>query len=116
MKASEIGNPKWKRGLILDSAIRNGTGFKLFRNPKWNCLMGKKINQIENRNPDHKLRDEAVSRGASDVHTAVTDITERKKDEEKLSQTLENLRKAMGGIIQVVSSTVETRDPYTAGH
>jgi hypothetical protein len=34
MKASEIGNPKWKRGLILDSAIRNGTGFKLFRNPQ----------------------------------------------------------------------------------
>ncbi len=44
------------------------------------------------------------------------DITERKQAEEKLNQTLENLRKAMGGIIQVISATVETRDPYTAGH
>jgi len=44
------------------------------------------------------------------------DVTERKKADEKLSQTLENLRKAMGGIIQVISGTVETKDPYTAGH
>jgi PAS domain S-box-containing protein len=44
------------------------------------------------------------------------DITEHKKDEKKLNQTLENLRKALGGIIQVISSTVETKDPYTAGH
>ena len=44
------------------------------------------------------------------------DITERKLAEEKLNLTLENLRKAMGGIIQVISATVETRDPYTAGH
>ncbi len=43
-------------------------------------------------------------------------ISERKKAEEKLSHTLGNLRKALGGIIQVISATVETRDPYTAGH
>ncbi len=46
----------------------------------------------------------------------IYDITEHKQDQEKLSQTLENLRKALGGIIQVISATVETRDPYTAGH
>jgi PAS domain S-box-containing protein len=44
------------------------------------------------------------------------DITDRKRAEETLSQTLEHLRKAVGGIIQVISSTVESRDPYTAGH
>jgi len=44
------------------------------------------------------------------------DITERKQAEGKLSHTLENLRKALGGIIQVIAATVETRDPYTAGH
>ena len=44
------------------------------------------------------------------------DITERKQTEDRLNQTLENLRKAMGGIIQVISATVETRDPYTSGH
>lgn len=44
------------------------------------------------------------------------DISERKRTEEKLHQTLENLRKAMRGIIQAMALTVETRDPYTAGH
>jgi len=35
---------------------------------------------------------------------------------EKLQNTLEKLRKAMESTIQVISSTVEMRDPYTAGH
>ncbi len=46
----------------------------------------------------------------------LTDITERKKKEEELKQSLEKLHKAMGGIIQVIARTVEIRDPYTAGH
>ena len=44
------------------------------------------------------------------------DITERKQAEEELKQTLEKLRKGLIGTIQALSSTVETRDPYTAGH
>ena len=44
------------------------------------------------------------------------DITERKKAEEKLQLTLENLRKAHGAIIQVMISAIEMKDPYTAGH
>ncbi|MBI4764186.1 MAG: PAS domain S-box protein, partial [Deltaproteobacteria bacterium] len=44
------------------------------------------------------------------------DITERKQTGKELKQTLENLRKAMGGIIQAISLTVEARDPYTSGH
>ena len=44
------------------------------------------------------------------------DITERKQAEEKLQQTLESLRKAVGTTIQVMVSAVEARDPYTAGH
>ncbi|MEK7369608.1 MAG: HD domain-containing phosphohydrolase, partial [Planctomycetota bacterium] len=42
-----------------------------------------------------------------------------KKLEESLEerkQDLEKLRKALGGIIRVLVATVETRDPYTAGH
>jgi HD-GYP domain-containing protein (c-di-GMP phosphodiesterase class II) len=46
----------------------------------------------------------------------VEDITERKQAEKKLDDTLESLRKAVGTTIQVLTSTVETRDPYTAGH
>jgi PAS domain S-box-containing protein/putative nucleotidyltransferase with HDIG domain len=44
------------------------------------------------------------------------DITERRKTEEELKQTLESLRKAVGATVQVMVSAVEMRDPYTAGH
>ncbi|MHB8842785.1 MAG: HD domain-containing phosphohydrolase [Candidatus Aquicultor sp.] len=44
------------------------------------------------------------------------DITERRQTSIELQISLEKLRKALGGIIQVVSATVETRDPYTSGH
>jgi PAS domain S-box-containing protein len=44
------------------------------------------------------------------------DVTERKKAEGKLQQTVDSLRKAVGATIQVMVSSVETRDPYTAGH
>ncbi|MFH1950914.1 MAG: HD domain-containing phosphohydrolase [Pseudomonadota bacterium] len=40
-------------------------------------------------------------------------VAERTK---KLQDTLGKLRKAMEGTIQVISSIVEMRDPYTAGH
>jgi PAS domain S-box-containing protein len=45
-----------------------------------------------------------------------SDITERKRAEKQLQDTLENLRKAVGATIQVMVTAVETRDPYTAGH
>lgn len=36
--------------------------------------------------------------------------------EEKLQESMGKLRKAMGGIINTMALTVETKDPYTAGH
>lgn len=44
------------------------------------------------------------------------DITENRKAEEEQKKTLESLRKALGAILQVMVSVVETRDRYTAGH
>jgi PAS domain S-box-containing protein len=44
------------------------------------------------------------------------DITDRKRAEEELQRTLENLRKAFIASIQLLVSAVEARDPYTAGH
>jgi PAS domain S-box-containing protein len=44
------------------------------------------------------------------------DITDRKRAEENLKETAEKLRNSLIGTIQAMSSMVETRDPYTAGH
>jgi PAS domain S-box-containing protein len=48
--------------------------------------------------------------------SSARDITERKRAEKQLQDTLESLRRAVGVTIQVMVSTLETRDPYTAGH
>ena len=44
------------------------------------------------------------------------DITERKKTEETLKETLESLRKSIATTIQVLGTASEIRDPYTSGH
>jgi PAS domain S-box-containing protein/putative nucleotidyltransferase with HDIG domain len=44
------------------------------------------------------------------------DVSDRRRTEDELGRTLERLRKAMGATIQAMSLTIETRDPYTAGH
>ncbi len=46
----------------------------------------------------------------------IRDITAQNKDREALKRTLKNLQKVMRGTIQAMADTVETRDPYTAGH
>jgi len=50
------------------------------------------------------------------IYAIYSDITARKRSEKTINETLHKLRKAMGGIIHVMTSTVEARDPYTAGH
>ncbi len=47
---------------------------------------------------------------------ALSDITDRKRAEKELTESMEKLHKAMGGIIKAMTMTVENRDPYTAGH
>lgn len=44
------------------------------------------------------------------------DISEKIKVEQKLKYTLIKLENILDGIIQAMALTVETRDPYTAGH
>lgn len=44
------------------------------------------------------------------------DITEYKRSELELQETLKTLRRALGGTIQAIALTVEKKDPYTAGH
>ena len=44
------------------------------------------------------------------------DITERKKGEESLRQSVDQLRSTMKAAINSLSSAIEMRDPYTSGH
>ena len=61
-----------------------------------------------------------VSRNANGEATSVVkvynDITDQKKTEKELKQSMMQLRKNLAGTIQAMAMTVETRDPYTAGH
>jgi len=62
------------------------------------------------------FRKEILWDGQKQFQALYQDVTERKRAEEKLVETLGGLRTAIGGIIQVLSSITEKRDPYTAGH
>jgi len=44
------------------------------------------------------------------------DVTESKRAEEERKQSFERLRKALGATVQSISTIVEMKDPYTAGH
>jgi PAS domain S-box-containing protein/putative nucleotidyltransferase with HDIG domain len=46
----------------------------------------------------------------------ISDVTGYKQAEEKLRETTKSLRKAILGTVQAVSTPMEFRDPYTAGH
>ncbi|MEW6187185.1 MAG: HD domain-containing phosphohydrolase [Thermodesulfobacteriota bacterium] len=60
------------------------------------------------------LRDESGK--AIGVLGVSRDISERKRAEGRLVQTLANLREGMYGIVRAMALTIEARDPYTAGH
>ena len=46
----------------------------------------------------------------------VQDITERKRAEEQLQKSLQQTKKVLEEVVWTLSSIVEKRDPYTAGH
>lgn len=46
----------------------------------------------------------------------MTDITKRKKAEEELDKSFARLRDTLEATVRAIAVTVETRDPYTAGH
>ncbi len=50
------------------------------------------------------------------IRSTMFDISERKRKDDELKQSFDKLHKVLGGIIQAMALTVESRDPYTAGH
>lgn len=75
------------------------------------CMSGKHISCVVKASP---LRDEE-GKTVGIVET-ITDVSLLKQTQQELFESRERLRKAMGGIIQAMSLTIEKRDPYTAGH
>jgi len=58
-----------------------------------------------------------LSRLRTNLEAQVVERTAQlNKSTEELKQSLEKINKTMGGMIQAIALTVETRDPYTAGH
>ena len=55
----------------------------------------------------------AVRQRTDDLHQS---LTNRREEEESLSRTLVNLRRAMRGTLEALTLAVETKDPYTSGH
>jgi PAS domain S-box-containing protein len=58
----------------------------------------------------------AAWRKASLLQDLQRSLAEREQAQEELQRTTETLRKTLGATIQAMAATVETRDPYTAGH
>jgi putative two-component system response regulator len=58
-----------------------------------------------------------LSRLRANLDAQVVERTDQlNRSTEELKKSLEKLNKSMEGMIQVIALTVETRDPYTAGH
>jgi putative nucleotidyltransferase with HDIG domain len=76
-----------------------------------NSLDGRRVYLSINGAPIH---DE--NGNINEVVFSINDVTKQRRAEEQLQDTLDNLKKAFGTIIQVMVTAVESRDPYTAGH
>ena len=70
------------------------------------------------RIPIERTIDPIIDNSGETVGQVITfrDISLRKKNEADIKDNRNKFRRALEGIIEVVSRTVETRDPYTAGH
>jgi HD-GYP domain-containing protein (c-di-GMP phosphodiesterase class II) len=71
----------------------------------------------------HYLWFESIGKNTKDEKGNITgvvigtrDITDQKYAEQENERTVMQLRSALEGIVQAIIKTVETRDPYTAGH
>ncbi len=88
-----------KHGFIRDYEIK----LKRKDGSELDCLISTTLRQDE----------KGVIRG---YQGNIRDISSNKIAERELKSSFEKLKKAMAGTIKAMALTVETRDPYTAGH
>lgn len=65
---------------------------------------------------EYRKEDDRLVELVSAVATQLGSVIQRRQAEQKAKQAVEKLLSAMQGTIQAIALTVETRDPYTAGH
>jgi PAS domain S-box-containing protein/putative nucleotidyltransferase with HDIG domain len=77
----------------------------------WRKKDGQKVYSILSPTPHFDA--EGRYTGSFAIHT---DITERKRANEKLKASFNTLRKSLESTVSALASALEIRDPYTAGH
>jgi PAS domain S-box-containing protein len=111
-KKESIGNMLQDIGILLDMGDFQTTMQAL---NKIGILHYNDVS-VKTRSGQHIHTDIYLVDRARLVQCNIRDITERKRAEKELQQTLDSLKNAVGTTIQVLASTVEARDPYTSGH
>jgi PAS domain S-box-containing protein/putative nucleotidyltransferase with HDIG domain len=95
-----------KARILAALALQNGSHFS-----EWKCMRQDGTEFFAS-----VLLNRVALNGKPVLQATLRDISEQKQAEEELKRTLQRLRKAVDGTIQVIAATVELRDPYTAGH
>lgn len=119
-------------GYSKDELLRGFNLSEVFKNPKSILRLQKKIEKhgfIRDYEIKLMKRDgtemeclittslrEDEKGGVRGYQGNIRDITSHKLAERELKNSFEKLKQAMAGTIKAMALTVETRDPYTAGH
>jgi putative two-component system response regulator len=90
---------------VADAALEIGAYGYIVKPVNPNCMIINVSNALRRRELETRQRNHC-----KDLEKLVFRRTE------DLRQTMDNLQKAMSGIIEAMGITVEKRDPYTAGH
>lgn len=105
--SGKTGNPL----IIPTEKILKGERYRLQSEAILISKSGTQVHIFQNTAP---FRDE--NNQISGIVLAFSDISRRKMAEEELIKSWEKQKLAMEGTVQAMAFTIETRDPYTAGH
>ena len=103
---------KESKELIVDCYIRKQRGEKI--SPRYEIVIVRK----DGSKIMTELSSSVIKDSVGKIRTIVQllDITQRKRAEEEMHQTMKRLRKILNATIKAITLTVEARDPFTSGH
>jgi len=103
-------NTKKEISIPLEKILRG----EKYRFPREAILLSRKGDKIPIFQSATPIKNEDKS--ITGVVLSFSDITRLKKAEEELKNSLTRLKNVMEGTVEAMAYTIETRDPYTAGH